>query len=141
MQKRRVSVIALLIAAALPGCGSDRSTSPAPSALDGPWSTHLLGVGLVLDLQWSPDSVKGAGTYTVIVNSLGCGGSTLTGNGSVTLAAARTSESSIRGTMRFDNGWAPPYSGTLVESSRIDGAFGSIDAGPCPLTLYHGLVP
>src|SRR5512146_1125193 len=120
MRNLRVPVFALSIATGLAACGSDRSTSPSPHALDGPWSTHLSGVGLVLDLEWSADSVKGTGTYTVIGNTLGCGGSTLTGNGSLTLAAARTSASSIRGTMRFDNGWAPPYDGMLVESSRID---------------------
>lgn len=141
MHWRSIHATILLTAAILSGCGSDRSTSPSPSALDGPWSTHGLTIGLVLDLEWSRDSVRGTGNYTVITSTLGCGGATLTGSGTVTLAAARTSETSISGAMVFDNGWTPPYHGTLVDSSRIDGAFSSIDAGPCPLTLYHGLVP
>ena|SRR5512146_32773 len=141
MHRRSTPVIAVLVSATLLACGSDRSTSPNTAALDGPWSTHLAGVGLVLELNWSSDSVRGTGTYTVIGGTLGCGGSTLSGDGNVTFAAARTSATSISGAMRFDNGWTPPYTGALIDGSRIDGAFGSVDAGPCPLTLYHGLVP
>ena len=139
--RERTRAAAAAFAVLVMACGSDRSTSPTPSALDGPWSTHVFGVGLVLNLQWSSDSVRGTGTYTVIASTLGCGGATLSGTGTVTLAAARTAQTSISGVMKFDNGWTPPYGGTLMDSSRIEGAFSSIDAGPCPLTLYHGLVP
>lgn len=91
----------------------------------------------MLELQWSQDSVRGIGTYAVVASTLGCGGSTLSGTGTVTFTAARTAQTSISGFMEFDNGWTPPYRGTLMDSSRIEGAFSSIDAGPCPLTLYR----
>jgi hypothetical protein len=140
---RRVRALVVLASSAVvfTACGSDRSTSPAPADLDGPWSAHQLGVGLVLDLTWSRDSVHGTGTYDAVDNTLGCGGSTLTDAGTVTLAAAWRADGTVQGTMKFDNGWSPPYTGTLVDDSRIEGAFGSIDAGPCPLTLFRGLVP
>lgn len=122
-------------------CGADRSTSPGITALDGPWSTHQFDVALVLDLDWSADSVHGTGSYTVLSNTIGCGGATLTGSGQVTFAAARGAGGAVAGYMKFDNGWTPPYLGTLIDDSHIDGAFHSIDAGSCPLTLFHGLVP
>ncbi len=93
-----------------------------------------------MTLKWTPDSVTGSGTYFVSLNSLDCGGATLTGNGTVSLAASR-SQAAITGYMKFDNGWSPPYLGTLADSSRIDGRFMSVDRGPCPFPLYFGLVP
>jgi hypothetical protein len=134
----RLGTIALL-AAALASCASD-PTAPNGGALDGPWSSHDFNVGVVLALTWTADSVKGSGTYTVLQNALGCGGATLHGNGTVTLVAS-VKNSALVGHMAFDNGWTPPYTGTLVNGSAIDGAFQSIDAGPCPFELFKGLVP
>ena len=84
--------------------------------------------------------MKGPGTYTVINNMLGCAGGTLRGSGNAMLAASRTG-SALTGRLAFDNGWTPPYSGTLQDGSHISGAFQSIDRGPCPFDLYFGLVP
>lgn len=134
-------IIVALCAVVVTACGSDKSAAPLTSDLDGPWSAHQLGVGLVLNLTWSADSVHGTGTYDAVDNTLGCGGGTLSDAGTLTFAAARRSDGGITGAMKFDNGWTPPYSGTLVGNSQIDGAFSSIDAGPCPLTLFRGLVP
>jgi len=124
------------------GACSSPTAATTPSPLDGVWSSHLpgSGVGVVLTLVWTPDSVHGAGTYDAVQSSLGCGGGTLQGSGNVTLRAAR-SDTVILGSMTFDNGWTPPYRGSLENGSHISGAFQSIDAGPCQFDLFHGLVP
>ena len=141
--KTRTRPLCAVTAAALMftviSCASD-TTTPTNSALNGPWSSHNVSIGVVLDLTWSADSVRGSGTYTVLQNNLGCGGATLHGNGNLTLAAS-AKNGALVGHMSFDNGWTPPYTGTLVDSSSIDGAFQSIDAGPCPFALFKGLVP
>jgi len=131
--------LAALFAISIAACGSDTSTTATTGDLDGPWSSHDFNIGVVLNLTWTADSVKGSGTYTVLQNSLGCGGGTLQGDGGVTFAAS-ISSGSIVGHMAFDNGWTPPYRGTL-EGTTIDGAFQSIDAGPCFFPLFKGLVP
>lgn len=120
-------------------CGSDTTTPTDNAVLDGPWSSHDFNMGVVLQLTWTADSVTGSGTYTVLTNGTGCGGATLHGNGNVTFAASRK-DANITGRMAFDNGWTPPYSGTLIGTS-INGAFGSIDAGACAFPLFRGLVP
>jgi hypothetical protein len=129
---------ALLVAL---GCGSS-TTAVLDTSLDGPWSTHAAGtgVGVVLNLVWSADSVTGSGTYTALDQSLGCGGTTLRGSGTVRFVAGR-SGAAISGAMLFDNGWTPPYTGSLENGSHISGAFRSIDAGSCGFDLYRGLVP
>ena len=121
---------------------SDSNIAPVDHALDGPWSTgpRLDGLAMVLDLRWTTDSVKGSGTYNVLTTGPGCGGVTLHGQGTVSFAAS-ISKSAIVGRMTFDNGWSPSYTAMLVDSVRIDGAFQSIDAGPCPFGLFKGLVP
>jgi hypothetical protein len=129
---------AAILALALAACTSD-TTTPNDGGLDGAWSSHDFNIGVVLDLAWTADSVRGSGTYTVLQNTLGCGGATLHGTGNVTLAAS-VKNNAIVGHMAFDNGWTPPYSGTLGGTS-INGAFQSIDAGPCPFALFKGLVP
>jgi hypothetical protein len=129
---------AAILSLALASCTSD-TTTPNTGGLDGAWSSHDFSIGIVLDLAWTADSVRGSGTYTVLQNTLGCGGATLHGNGNVTFAAS-VKNNAIVGRMTFDNGWTPPYSGTLVGTS-INGAFQSIDAGPCPFALFKGLVP
>ena len=128
----------LAFALALAACSSSTDSRPA-DALDGPWSSHTLSVGVVLTMTWTPDSVHGTGTYNVLEGGLGCGGVTLHGNGAVTFAASR-SGSDILGHMSFDNGWTPPYRATLA-GSTLDGAFLTIDAGRCPFALFQGLVP
>jgi hypothetical protein len=135
----RISAGAIMAIAALASCTSD-TTAPTNVKLDGAWSSHNFSIGVVLDLAWTADSVHGTGTYTVLQNTLGCGGVTLHGNGNVTLAAS-VKNGALVGRMAFDNGWTPPYTGTLVDSSSINGAFQSIDAGPCPFALFKGLVP
>jgi hypothetical protein len=121
------------------GCGGSSET-PAEPALDGVWTTRSAGVVVSLTLSWTRDSVKGPGTYAVLDNSLSCGGATLRGNGSLTFAASR-SGSEVTGRMAFDNGWTPPYSGSVEMNVRINGSFQSVDRGTCPFPLYFGLVP
>ena len=137
MKRQRFTLVLAL--AALTSCTSD-TTTPSNGRLDGAWSSHNFSVGVVFDLTWTADSVRGSGTYTVLQNALGCGGATLRGNGNVTFAAS-VRNGALVGRMAFDNGWTPPYTGTLVDSSSINGAFQSIDAGPCPFALFKGLVP
>lgn len=120
-------------------CGGT-TTAPKDDALDGAWTARSFGVAALLELTWTKDSVKGSGTYTVLGNTLACGGGTLKGSGTVTLRASRAG-SAIVGVMAFDNGWAPPYTGTLANNSRIDGSFRSIDAGSCAFPLFFGLIP
>lgn len=134
----RRALVALAVIA-LASCSSDGTTTAVNGNLDGPWSSHDFNIGVVLNLTWTADSVKGSGTYTVLQNSLGCGGGTLDDDGTVTFAAS-ISNGNIVGHMAFDAGWTPPYRGTL-EGTTIDGAFQSIDAGPCFFPLYKGLVP
>lgn len=131
-------VASLALTFALAACGSSTESTHDP-ALDGPWSSHGLSVGVVLTMTWTSDSVHGAGTYTVVNGGLGCGGGTLHGSGTVSFVAGR-SGSDVLGHMSFDNGWTPPYRATLA-GSTLDGAFLSIDAGSCPFALFHGLVP
>lgn len=123
---------------ALAACGSSTESTPA-NALDGPWSSHGLSVGVVLTMTWTSDSVHGTGTYNVLTGGLGCGGGTLHGGGNVTFVASR-SGSEVLGHMSFDNGWTPPYRATIT-GSTLDGGFLSIDAGSCPFPLFKGLVP
>jgi hypothetical protein len=130
--------LSLALVLALAACGSS-TESTSTGALDGPWSSHGLSVGVVLTMTWTSDSVHGAGTYNVLNGGLGCGGGTLHGAGNVTFAASR-SGSEVLGHMSFDNGWTPPYRATLT-GSTLDGAFLSIDAGSCPFALFKGLVP
>lgn len=119
------------------GCHS--ATAPGDPALNGAWTSHTLKVDVLITLTWSADSVNGSGTYTVLNNTLGCGGGTLTGTGAVTFTASR-SGAAIAGHMAFDNGWTPPYLGTLG-SNAITGHFMSVDRGICEFDLFHGLVP
>jgi len=130
-------VVALVAVAA---CSSTEPMSVSMSPLDGAWTTRASGVAVLVTLTWTADSVTGAGTYTMLSNMLGCGGQGLSGSGTLIFRAARP-QSQVSGVMRFDNGWSPPYTGQLVDSSRIEGAFGSVDAGSCPFPLFHGLVP
>jgi hypothetical protein len=137
LRARGLSLLAGLIA--LAGCGSD-AAGPTNSSLDGAWTARSFGVTALLNLAWTRDSVRGTGTYNAIDNTLGCGGGTLVGMGTVTLRAAR-SGSTVTGFMTFDNGWSPPYTGTLEDNARINGAFRSIDAGNCSFELFFGLIP
>ncbi len=130
--------LVLGVAVAVAACSSS-TESPADTALDGPWSSHGLSIGVVLTMTWTSDSVHATGTYNVLDGGLGCGGGTLHGGGNVTFKASR-SGNDVLGVMSFDNGWMPPYRVTLT-GSTLDGAFLSIDAGSCPFPLFHGLVP
>ncbi|MFI5229444.1 MAG: hypothetical protein ACHQWU_10265 [Gemmatimonadales bacterium] len=105
------------------------------ASFNGTWTGASGGVSVTLDLRWFTDSVVGGGTFTVAGdNTLGCGGGTLRGTGSVTLAALRSGDQ-FSGAMTFSNGWTPPFAAALVDTLTLGGAFGSIDQGPCPLTL------
>jgi len=135
-----VAVVALLAVVAVAACSSTEPMSVSTSPLDGAWTTHASGVTVFVTLTWTRDSVTGTGTYTVLSNMLGCGGQGLSGSGTLVFRAARP-QSQVSGVMIFDTGWSPPYTGELVDSARIDGAFRSIDAGACPFPLFHGIVP
>lgn len=108
---------------------------PPGTVLDGTWTGEADGILLTLPLHWTADSVTGTGTYqTLSPNTNRCGGGTLTGSGSVTLRASRTSDG-LSGTIAFDNGWTPPYSAVLTGVGELDGGFMSIDAGTSRMEL------
>ncbi|MDB4874937.1 MAG: hypothetical protein JWM41_1383 [Gemmatimonadetes bacterium] len=108
---------------------------PPSVNLSGTWTGSASGVSMSIDLTWTADSVTGAGTYNASAsNALGCGGGNLRGTGTVTYAGARAKDH-VQGGMRFDAIWVPPFSGVLVDANTLAGAFMSIDAGPCPITL------
>jgi hypothetical protein len=46
----------------------------------------------------------------------------------------------VSGVIAFDSGWRPSYSGPS-DSSHVEGVMTDAGASPCPLTLFHGLVP
>jgi hypothetical protein len=138
----RGRVVAMIagFAAAVACSDAATATTTQDASLDGAWTSRSSGVTSLLNLTWTRDSVKGTGTYFVIGNALGCGGGTLQGNGSVSFRASR-SGAAITGVMTFDNGWTPPYTGTLEDNARIVGGFRSIDAGTCSYDLIFGLIP
>lgn len=115
-------------------------TAAQDTLLDGAWTSRSSGVTSLLNLTWTRDSVKGAGTYRVFDNALGCGGGTLQGSGNVSFRASR-SGTAITGVMAFDNGWTPPYTGVLDDNSRVVGGFRSVDRGSCSYDLIFGLIP
>jgi hypothetical protein len=139
LQRRATTAAMLAWFGAAVAC-SDAATTPQDHSLDGAWTSRSFGVTSLLNLTWTRDSVKGTGTYFVIDNSLGCGGITLHGSGTVSFRASR-SGAMITGAMIFDSGWSPSYSGTLEDNSRVVGGFRSIDAGTCPFDLIFGLIP
>ena len=105
--------------------------------LDGIWSGASRGVSVTLSLHWFADSVVGGGTFTVSGdNTLGCGGGTLRGTGTVTLDAQRTADQ-LTGSMAFGNGWTPPFSAVLADTLTLGGVFHSVDTGVCPLMLVR----
>ena len=111
--------------------------APPGTNLDGVWTGTAQGVTVSLNLRWAADSVFGAGTWSVSgANSLGCGGETLIGTGTVTYAAHRNGDQ-IGGGASFSNGWTPPLFGVLADVNTLGGHFMSIDAGPCPITLVR----
>jgi hypothetical protein len=140
LRDRRGATAAVIVCFAAAAACSDAMTTPQDKSLDGAWTSRSFGVTSLLNLTWTRDSVKGTGTYFVIDNSLGCGGGTLQGSGTVSFRASR-SGATITGAMIFDNGWTPPYSGTLENNSRVAGGFRSIDAGSCSYDLIFGLIP
>jgi len=114
---------------------SDAAAVPLGTNLDGTWTGTSRGFSIALTLHWSADSVTGFGTYAAAdTNSLGCGGGTLRGTGTITFAGRR-SQDHFQGAMQFSGGWSPPYGGTLIDERTIGGSFMSIDAGPCYFTL------
>ena len=68
-------------------------------------------------------------------------GATLKDSGSMTLSATRTSVTEIAGTMRFDGGWSPAYSGILTDGSSIRGKFFGFDGSTCSFELSRGEIP
>lgn len=133
----RLIVSGVLAALLLAACGSDVSAPPTAERLDGRWTGSTQGVSISLDLRWTSDSVVGAGTWTAAAdNTLGCGGGTLSGTGTLRLAAARTGQEMI-GPTTFSNGWSPPFVGVLGDSTTLDAHFMSVDRGPCPITLVR----
>src|SRR5262252_7675567 len=103
----------LISAVLLAACGSAETSPPAPSRLDGPWSSgySTSGIGVVVNLTWTPDSVKGTGSYIVFAGSGGCAAANLTGSGTLSFATRRTSAGGVSGIIAFDSGWRPSYSG------------------------------
>jgi hypothetical protein len=109
--------------------------APTGTPLDGTWTGSSRGVTVSFNLHWTADSVSGAGTWSVAgANTLGCGGGTLSGNGTVVFAAHRTGDQ-IGGSTQFSNGWTPPFLGVLADPNTLGAHFMSVDAGPCPITL------
>jgi hypothetical protein len=107
------------------------------ASLDGIWSGASRGVSVTLSLHWFADSVVGGGTFTVAGdNTLGCGGGTLSGTGTVTFNAQRSADQ-VTGGMAFGSGWTPPFSAVLVDTLTLGGVFHSVDADLCPLTLVR----
>jgi len=110
---------------------------PPGTNLDGQWSGSSRGVTVTFSLHWTADSVSGAGTWSVAgANTLGCGGGTLAGNGTVAFVAHRTGDQ-IAGSTQFSNGWGPPFLGVLADVNTLGAHWMSIDAGPCPITLVR----
>ena len=83
LSPQRAVTAALLVCFAAAVACSDATTTAQDTSLDGAWTSRSFGVTSLLNLTWTRDSVKGTGTYFVIDNSLGCGGGTLHGSGTV----------------------------------------------------------
>jgi hypothetical protein len=143
MSNLRYIAIAVVVTVVASACG--KSTEPE-SALNGPWTTGHRTDGLEggLDLTWTPGSVRGTGSYHHFsfpgAIPVGCG-ATLKDSGSMTLSATRTSVTEIAGTMRFDGGWSPAYSGILTDGSSIRGKFFGFDGSTCSFELSRGEIP
>jgi hypothetical protein len=109
--------------------------APNGTPLDGTWTGSSRGVTVSFNLHWTADSVSGTGTWSVTgANTLGCGGGTLSGAGTVAFAAHRTGDQ-LGGSTQFSNGWTPPFLGVLADPNTLGAHFMSVDAGPCPITL------
>ena len=134
----------LLVSLALLTACEPRETPPVrPSPLEGPWSSGVStsGIGVVVNLVWTPDSVRGTGSYTAFAGSGGCAAANLSGSGTFSFRTRRTSAGAVSGIIAFDSGWRPSYNGPVPDSSHIEGVMTSAGASPCPLTLFRGLVP
>ena len=114
---------------------SNALVAPPGTDLDGVWAGSAKGLSVSLALKWTADSVTGTGTYTAAdTNSLGCGGGSLRGSGTIKYVGHRTQDQ-FQGALQFSGDWFPPFGGILVDQRTIAGSFMSIDAGPCYLTL------
>jgi hypothetical protein len=117
-QRAVTAMLLVSFGAIAAACGdAATATTTQDATLDGAWTSRSSGVTSLLNLTWTRDSVKGAGTYRVFDNALGCGGGTLQGSGNVSFRASR-SGTAITGVMAFDNGWTPPYTGVLRQLAR-----------------------
>lgn len=146
MPKSLTIAVAALLSAAI-ACAD--SVGPEERALDGPWSTGPLIVGLdmALDLTWTSEHVTGSGGYSAMVSGVHCGSATISDTGTVVLSAARPSRNEIRGQMTFGAGPTFQFKGTLVDtlsfagSAKIEGILVAADGTQCELPIRQGLIP
>ena len=131
---------------ALSACSA--ATDPAVKALDGEWSTGhtVMGLEFGISLSWTQRLVVGSGFYVVFPPSAQCGSVQVTGQGTVALAATRSSSGDVHGHVTFGNGAPVAYGGTLTNTAqpgfeRVDGFLTADDGTQCPLALFHAAIP
>jgi len=140
---------ALVFALVSLGAACTGGVGPAERALDGPWSTGVTTIGLIMgmNLTWTRDQVVGSGSYSALGDGARCGTTTIAGTSSVAFAAARRGSSDVRGQLTFGGGAPIEYDGTLDDSqpspgfARLNGTLVAADGTRCALTLFQGSVP
>ena len=144
MLKRPYSLVAVVVALSACSAGTD----PAVTALDGEWSTGhtVIGLEFGISLSWTRTLVVGGGSYIVFPPSAQCGSIQVSGQGTVALAATRSSSSDVHGHMTLGNAAPLEYEGTLSNTAqpgfeRVDGFLIGADGTQCPLTLFHAAIP
>ena len=111
--------------------GFGQTAPPRPTS----WRGATGDLSVNLKFEQSRDSIYGRGTYkTGPKKRIGCGGETLPESGNFTMRA-KGNLSSFRGKLLFDSGWTPPVSAKQKSSGAIKVSIGSIDKGPCIMTL------
>ena len=143
MRKRLYPIVGAIAACAACSAGTD----PAVRALDGEWSTGhtVIGVEFGISLSWTQQLVAGSGSYIVFPPAQ-CGSAQIAGQGTVVLAATRSSSNEVHGQMTFANATPLAYQGTLTNTAqagfeRVEGFLVAPDGTQCALTLFHALVP
>jgi hypothetical protein len=144
MLKRLYPIVGAIAACTACSAGTD----PAVTALDGEWSTGhtVIGVEFGISLSWTQKLVAGSGSYIVFPPTAQCGSAQITGQGTVALAATRSSSNEVHGQLTFANGTPLTYQGTLTNTAqagfeRVEGFLVAADGTQCALTLFHALVP
>jgi hypothetical protein len=96
---------------------------------------------MAMTLTWSRDRVTGTGSVNAVPAPARCGSTVVEGLSTLTLAAARSSSTEIRGTMTIGDAITVTYQGALAGTTHIDGVLVAPDGTECALTLFKGLVP